>query len=325
MIFEHKIGVKGRFKARVYGPDGKLRKESGWSSNVVTDLGVRMLLGGSTVGFSTTSVSIRCSCGSGNSAASVGDTQIQSFVAGTGSVISNSTVRNSTVSPYYVMHTWTWRFTEGQAQGNISELCVVNNSSTPTASSPAFSRALVRDAAGNPTTITVLADEFLDVTYELFLYPPSSDSSGSFNQMIDGSPAAFSYVIRASNIQTAGTPGNSSGWASSGSSGVPTVFANTGGQTSSYTFGGSLGGVGSAPTGARNEFTGGTTSATANYELKYRDLTFTAGLSNSNVTFDCLRFACNLCCYQMQLSPAITKINTKTYTITIRITLDNTI
>lgn len=329
MIIDATFGLKGRYKAVVRGPDMEVRRESEWSDNVVTNLGVQMLLGGATVSPSNTAVSIRCSCGSGNATPSVTDTQIQSFIAGTNSTAANSTVRNSTVAPYYVMHTWTWRFGIGVAQGNVAELCVVNNTSTPTASSPVFSRALVRDAGGNPTVITVGPDEYLDVTYELYLYPSSSDQVGTFSQMIDGSPVSFSFVSRASNIQQGGAAGNSPGWAANGSGSIATVFglASTSAGTSSVYVGGELGGVGTTPTGTSvttSRF-GSASSATGVYSSKYRDITYTAGLDESNVTFACIRLAYNLGCVQMKFDPPITKVNTKTYTITIRVTLDNTI
>lgn len=329
MIIDATFGLKGRYKAVVRGPDMEVRRESAWSDNVVTNLGVQMLLGGATVGTSNSSVNIRCSCGSGNSTPSVTDTQIQSFIAGTGVASINNTVRNSTVSPYYVMHTWTWRFGMGVAQGNVAELCVVNNNGTPTASSPVFSRALVRDAGGNPTVITVGPDEYLDVTYELYLYPSSSDQTGTFSQMIDGAPTSFSYISRASNIQQGGSAGNSSGWAQSTVSAVPTVYGNasTGSAMSSAYVGGDLGDVGTVPTGTSgsvNRF-GSSSSATGVYASKYRDITYTAGLDEANATFSCIRLAYNLGCVQMKFDPPITKINTKTYSITIRVTLDNTI
>jgi len=53
-------------------------------------------------------------------------------------------------------------FARGAAAGNISELTtgyVANNTS-------AMARALARDAMGNPTTITVLSDEVLTITWE---------------------------------------------------------------------------------------------------------------------------------------------------------------
>jgi len=53
-------------------------------------------------------------------------------------------------------------FARGAAAGNISELTAgYDNNNTS-----AMARALVRDAIGNPTTITVLSDEVLTVTWE---------------------------------------------------------------------------------------------------------------------------------------------------------------
>lgn len=54
-------------------------------------------------------------------------------------------------------------FPRGAAAGNISELTVGGRSGI-------LSRVLVKDALGNPTTITVLSDEVLTVTWELRRY-----------------------------------------------------------------------------------------------------------------------------------------------------------
>jgi len=56
----------------------------------------------------------------------------------------------------------TYSFARGAAAGNISELTTgYNNNNTS-----AMARALVRDAQGNPATITVLSDEVLTITWE---------------------------------------------------------------------------------------------------------------------------------------------------------------
>lgn len=66
----------------------------------------------------------------------------------------------------------TFRFSAGAAAGNLSEVGIggyyENNL--------LFSRALIVDDLGSPTTINVLSDEFLDVTYELRLYPKITDT-----------------------------------------------------------------------------------------------------------------------------------------------------
>ena len=53
-------------------------------------------------------------------------------------------------------------FARGAAAGNISELTTGYSSNNTSATA----RALVRDALGNPTTITVLSDEVLTITWE---------------------------------------------------------------------------------------------------------------------------------------------------------------
>lgn len=55
-----------------------------------------------------------------------------------------------------------YSFARGAAAGNISELTTGHNNDNTSA----MARALVRDAMGNPTTITVLSDEVLTVTWE---------------------------------------------------------------------------------------------------------------------------------------------------------------
>jgi len=57
-----------------------------------------------------------------------------------------------------------------------------------------FSRALILDGVGLPTTITLLNDEYLDVVYTLRLYVPLSDVTGTVN--ISGTD--YDYTLRAS-------------------------------------------------------------------------------------------------------------------------------
>lgn len=83
---------------------------------------------------------------------------------------------------------WTRRvFTSprGAAAGNVSEISAgfSNNKYTK-----GFTRALILDTSGNPTTITVLADEVLIVTYEIRRRWISADQHTiSYND--DGEPA----------------------------------------------------------------------------------------------------------------------------------------
>ena len=58
------------------------------------------------------------------------------------------------------------QFDKGAAKGNISEIGVGNN----TQGNPLWSRSLILDKSGNPTSITILEDEYLTVTYEARRY-----------------------------------------------------------------------------------------------------------------------------------------------------------
>src|SRR5690606_37976758 len=69
------------------------------------------------------------------------------------------------------------------------------SSGIPNNSTPIFNRARVVDEMGNPTTITVLSDEFLEVIYEITLYAIDG-ATGTLTINIDGTPTNFDYEIR---------------------------------------------------------------------------------------------------------------------------------
>lgn len=329
-MFDAKFKVSGKYKAVVRGPDMGIRRETGWFDNIVTNAGIQMLLGGASVINGASAFYISCCVGSGNATPTAGDTQLSSFVAGApfGSVISSSHTRNSSVSPYYSRIEITWRYGMGAAAGNISEVGIANTSGTPVAGTALFSRALIRDSSGNPTTITVLSDEYLDITYHLYIYAPA-ETSGTFNQTIDGTPTTFTYTMRACNMNDGGAPDNSQGWAgpAPGGTALPTVMAKAlpgSNYTSVYPSPSTLGSVSGVPSGTA-AIIPNASSAAGNYALKYRDLTYTAPLGAANITFDAYKMQFNIGCMQMKISPPISKVVTKTYNFTIRVTLDNLI
>ena len=74
-------------------------------------------------------------------------------------------------------------FARGAAAGNIGELTTgYNNNNTS-----ATARALVRDAMGNPTTITVLSDEVLTITWEWRKWWTVGDPN-TVEYLVDGVP-----------------------------------------------------------------------------------------------------------------------------------------
>lgn len=116
----------------------------------------------------------RCCVGTGNSPPLASHVALDSFLASTTAVAAGAADTGGiqvTTTPFYWYGRRTWRFAVGVAAGNISEVMLGWGNSN------AHNKALVKDAAGNPTTITVLADEYLDVISEVRVYPKESTSS----------------------------------------------------------------------------------------------------------------------------------------------------
>lgn len=116
----------------------------------------------------------RCCVGTGNSTPVASQVALDSFLASTTTVATGAADTGGiqvTTAPYYWFGRRTWRFAVGVATGNISEVGLGWGNTT------LWNRALVKDIEGNPTTITVLADEYLDVISEVRVYPSSSTSS----------------------------------------------------------------------------------------------------------------------------------------------------
>lgn len=169
MNFQMKNEVGARFKlvARKASTE-EITRESEWFTNIVLDTGLTQMGVGTWVD--------RCRVGSGNSTPVATQTQLDSTIASTIAMTGIPTNGiQVTTKPYYNWLRRTYRFAEGVAAGNISEVGLGWGTGTAL-----WNRALVKDLNGNPTTITVLSDEFLDVIVEIRFYPLDS-FSGSFN------------------------------------------------------------------------------------------------------------------------------------------------
>lgn len=161
------LQMGGEFRCRVLRPDGRCRLDTGWFPNLITNLGLNNP--GANSG-QYTSISV----GTGNTAPDFTDTNLVARVAttstdnGSGYTSNNGTPGDPA---WYTSYLLSLRFSQGAAEGNIAEIGVT------TSGSPwnCYSRALILDSGGSPTTITVLDDEFLDVSYNHRWYVGSLD------------------------------------------------------------------------------------------------------------------------------------------------------
>jgi hypothetical protein len=200
------FNVDGKYKLVVRKADGSIKEETDWFDNLITGAGINWLF------TATTYSAWRGVAGAGNATPVLSDTTLQSYLGACTTKFADSGTYQATTAPYWVRRTITFRGALGAVVGNVSEVGVAMSGS-PTASTTLFSRALVVDSNGNPTSVAVAADEQLDIVWQFTVY--MSPSSGTFNQMIDGVSTPFNYAIDALGLGIDTTNG---GWASMSSS-----------------------------------------------------------------------------------------------------------
>lgn len=184
--------VKGRFKLRAMKGDIIMR-ETPWCPNIVVNGYFDRLFDG------TISYVKGFLAGAGTSTPAVTDTALQSYLGGGNSMQESWHVINSTVSPRSVTLGYRIRGAEGAVVGNVSEVGLYSGSGivaeSPASNRPLINRARVTDELGNPTSITVLSDEFLEVVWE-FVFYAIDGATGTLTINIDGTPTNFDYEIR---------------------------------------------------------------------------------------------------------------------------------
>lgn len=162
-----KVGMAGRARWRVFNANtGQCTKDTGWINNLITDQGLDAIA-------QQADVMTHFTVGTSSTEPQETDTWVGAFVATSSNSI-NDINGVSGVVPHYGYRRKTIRFGVGAAAGNLSEGAIGWSATTGTA----FSHLLIRDSEGDPTTITVLADEYLEFTYELRYIAPTVDQTG---------------------------------------------------------------------------------------------------------------------------------------------------
>jgi len=156
------IDVQAHFKLVARTSDGSERNLTDWFPNLVLDSGLDRMSQGAWF----TGVAV----GTGNSEPLVTNVGLDALLASTTTVIEVGSSRQLDALPYYYSLVTVFRFAQGVAAGNISEIAMTWGGNN------CWNRALIKDINGNPTTITVLPNEFLDVYTELRIYPKMTDT-----------------------------------------------------------------------------------------------------------------------------------------------------
>ncbi len=297
-------GVSGEYRLVINRPDGS-QEDTGWFPNLILDQGLDRL------GNSASGPIIRYAhVGSGTTTPNAAQTSLTTFVASADSNPTNyaESCVNEGSPTYAALHTWRYIFAQGAVVGNITEIGVGWSTSGATL----FSRALILDGTGSPTTITLVAIDQLTVYYRLRVAPTLTDLTG----VVDIGGTNYNYTVR---VASAGNFANtqfmfnsSSNFSNADSNGIYPYPATSVLGSITGTPSGTVGVNGTATTAA---YTPGT---------YYRDSTFNLSISQGNTAggIGALRLvwptSYSVMLFQVGFSPAIPKDNTKTFSITMR-------
>lgn len=132
--------------------------------------------------------------GTSNVAPGAAQTSLDGYLAGTSQIEEDVSAAQS-VAPYYGWRRKRFRFPIGTIVSNeiVKELGL----GWDTASGDNIAtRALPEDISGTQTTVTWIADEYLDIVVEVRYYPPLTDATGTvvFNGV------TYDYTLRAASV-----------------------------------------------------------------------------------------------------------------------------
>lgn len=287
------IGVKGRyriFKKR----NGAITHDTGWFDNLITNQGLNFL--------STSFVYMQsCQVGTSSTAPQFTDVALGSRIAGVngGSITTTIDTTNR-----YAVHKNIFTFLAGTATGNISEVGV----GTGTTGNTLFSRALILDSFGVPTTITVLSDEDLVVVYELYIKQPTSD----FSTTVSGQ----SVTVRACLVNSTDT---TRGWGIANNTGEQFIAPAVGSTHAVHS--GAIGSITGQPTGTP-QYASNTSivndSYVADSYTRVGNLRWLPAQANGTWLSASWRFGPTF--WQASFSPGITKNSTQSLRIKVRLT-----
>lgn len=197
-----KLRMSGHYTVRKINAETKQVVQELQFDNAITNIGLdRLGANGTAAGH----VMGNCYIGTGTAVPAITDTQMSVYGATSTSKLGQTNQSDVGVD-HYCYCAITHQFTPGTATGTWTEVGV-GWSSSPT-TNYLWSRQLFLDGTGSPVAVTVLSMEYLEITYEVRLYPYLTELSGTLALAGGGT---YGYKMRARPV---------SYW---------TVFANYGG------------------------------------------------------------------------------------------------
>ena len=306
-----KATVAGRFTLVATSISGQRRVLAEFD-NLITDVGLnRMGVG---------NFRELCVVGTGSNAPSFSDSQLQTTRARTNTgapSVPGATAQSE--PPYFTQSSTGFRFSVGSASGNLTEVGIGWSLGGGLNDYTLFARALIKDQDNNPTTVTVLGDEVLDVYYALRIYPPTADDTYTINI---GSES-YDCITRAASVTSV------LNWNFPASRVQFTAFP---GGTAPIAYNGNIGAITGAPSGASASAINSSAInnlAYSNNSLR-QDATITYGLDQGNLTggIRSIYYQTSMGAYQTQFTrttprldgtTTIDKDNTKVLSVSFRV------
>lgn len=190
------LGIAGEFRAVVLTADGEVKSDTGLQRNLITNRGMDFFGGGY-----GESMFAYCLIGAGNQTPAVTDLELQSYI--TYETPKQAIAANFKYNYlddgsglYKTSCTREYRFVAANEM-NVAEVALA---SKRTGSSGAVfdlcTRALIKNAGGNPTSITVLATEVLVIYYTLYQFFNVADVIKTIN-LISNTDGNIPYTTTA--------------------------------------------------------------------------------------------------------------------------------
>ena len=310
------IGMTGEFRCVVKKSDGSTKIDTGYQKNLILNQGLDFFGGGN-----GTSMMEFCIIGSGNSKPVYTQNKLDTAIAGV-SVSDNFSTKYDydaarDGSLYKTNRVCKYSFTELN-NVNISELGLASTYSNATTYF-LCTRALIKDSNGNPTTITVLNGEQLDIYYKLWIVYDVTDKTGTLN-LLDGvgGSTAYNYIARLAGV--GGT--NIGGSAKYGEPTVGLALSASAGNNSHFVANGEIGAITGSPSGTSSENSPSVSTATYTPGSYKRQMTWSFSISQANFAIRSAMFYTKMAFWQIRFGSVandspITKTDTQTLSIPI--------
>ena len=306
------MGMAGEFRCVVKRADGSTKIDTGYQENLILNQGLDFFGGGK-----GDNMMAYCVIGSGNSNPSYAQNKLDTAVMGVYGDISSTKYdydASRDGNLYKTNKVCKYSFT-GLNNVNISELGLA---SVYNSISDYFlcTRALIKDSQGNPTTITVLSGEVLQIYYKIWFVMDVSDKDYTVN-LLDGVGGIQSYKckIRPAYVGTAAYVQN---WSSIGwnLNYVGDDYSIKTGWVAST----DLGSINNTINSESKVYPSASGYVAGSYKL---NVTYSAGINVANIPIRSLAIMTSMGSYQVRFGSVandspITKTNTQTLSIPIK-------